>query len=83
MRAMISDTPGKLLRVANLPKFKVGDRVGVPGLGHTCHHCRYCLSGKENLYDYAQFTLVEANDALDALRSGKINGAAVLVVTHD
>ncbi|MBE9193131.1 zinc-dependent alcohol dehydrogenase family protein [Gloeocapsopsis crepidinum LEGE 06123] len=111
MRAMILDTPGKPLRVANLPiptpnpqqvlirvracgicrtdlhivdgeltqpklplvpghqivgiieevgeqvqQFKVGDRVGVPWLGHTCHHCRYCLSGKENLCDYAQFT---------------------------
>ncbi|MES1024260.1 zinc-dependent alcohol dehydrogenase family protein [Gloeocapsa sp. BRSZ] len=112
MRAMILETPGKPLRVANLPiptpnpqqvlirvracgicrtdlhivdgeltqpklplvpghqivgiieavgeevvtQFKVGDRVGVPWLGHTCHHCRYCLSGKENLCDYAQFT---------------------------
>jgi len=111
MRAMILDTPGKSLRVANLPiptpnpqqvlirvracgicrtdlhivdgeltqpklplvpghqivgiiekvgeqvqQFKIGDRVGVPWLGHTCHHCRYCLSGKENLCDYAQFT---------------------------
>ncbi|PIG94714.1 zinc-dependent alcohol dehydrogenase family protein [Gloeocapsopsis sp. IPPAS B-1203] len=111
MRAMILDTPGKPLRVADLPiptpnpqqvlirvracgicrtdlhivdgeltqpklplvpghqivgiieavgeqvqQFKVGDRVGVPWLGYTCHHCRYCLSGKENLCDYAQFT---------------------------
>jgi propanol-preferring alcohol dehydrogenase len=111
MRAMILETPGKSLRVTNLPipipnpqqvliriracgicrtdlhivdgeltqpklplvpghqivgiiaevgeqveQFKVGDRVGVPWLGHTCHHCRYCLSGKENLCDYAQFT---------------------------
>lgn len=111
MRAMILDTPGKPLRVANLPiptpnpqqvlirvracgicrtdlhivdgeltqpklplvpghqivgiieevgeqvqQFKIGDRVGVPWLGHTCHHCRYCLSGRENLCDYAQFT---------------------------
>lgn len=112
MRAMILDTPGKPLRVANLPiptpnpqqvlirvracgicrtdlhivdgeltqpqlplvpghqivgiieevgeevvpQFKAGDRVGVPWLGYTCDHCRYCLSGKENLCDYAQFT---------------------------
>ncbi|AFZ30676.1 zinc-binding alcohol dehydrogenase family protein [Gloeocapsa sp. PCC 7428] len=112
MRAMILETPGKPLRVANLPiptpnpqqvlirvracgicrtdlhivdgeltqaklplvpghqivgiieavgeevvpQFKVGDRVGVPWLGYTCDHCRYCLSGKENLCDYAQFT---------------------------
>ncbi len=37
-------------------QFKVGDRVGVPWLGHTCNHCRYCLGGRENLCDYAQFT---------------------------
>ena len=36
--------------------FAVGDRVGVPWLGHTCNHCRYCLSDRENLCDYAQFT---------------------------
>jgi hypothetical protein len=38
------------------PAFAVGDRVGVPWLGHTCNHCRYCLSARENLCDYAQFT---------------------------
>jgi propanol-preferring alcohol dehydrogenase len=37
-------------------QFAVGDRVGVPWLGHTCNHCRYCLGGRENLCDYAQFT---------------------------
>lgn len=37
-------------------KFQVGDRVGVPWLGHTCNHCRYCLSGRENLCDYPLFT---------------------------
>ncbi|NWF61430.1 MAG: zinc-dependent alcohol dehydrogenase family protein [Fischerella sp.] len=37
-------------------KFRVGDRVGVPWLGHTCDRCRYCVSGRENLCDYAQFT---------------------------
>jgi propanol-preferring alcohol dehydrogenase len=36
--------------------FQVGDRVGVPWLGYTCNHCRYCLSDRENLCDYAQFT---------------------------
>ncbi|MGA3159155.1 MAG: zinc-dependent alcohol dehydrogenase family protein [Steroidobacteraceae bacterium] len=33
----------------------VGDRVGVPWLGHTCGTCRYCLEGAENLCDLAQF----------------------------
>lgn len=37
-------------------QFQVGDRVGVPWLGQTCNHCRYCQSGRENLCDTAQFT---------------------------
>jgi propanol-preferring alcohol dehydrogenase len=36
--------------------FSVGDRVGVPWLGHTCTQCRYCLKHQENLCDNAQFT---------------------------
>ena len=34
----------------------VGERIGVPWLGWTCGHCRYCLSGTENLCDTAHFT---------------------------
>ena len=34
----------------------VGVRIGVPWLGWTCGHCRYCLSGMENLCDTAHFT---------------------------
>jgi propanol-preferring alcohol dehydrogenase len=34
----------------------VGDRVGIPGLAWTCGTCRYCLSGQENLCDFARFT---------------------------
>ncbi|MBW4555976.1 MAG: zinc-dependent alcohol dehydrogenase family protein [Trichormus sp. ATA11-4-KO1] len=37
-------------------QFRIGERVGVPWLGHTCDRCRYCLSGRENLCDYAEFT---------------------------
>ena len=33
-----------------------GERVGVPWLGRTCGHCRYCLSGAENLCDEPLFT---------------------------
>ena len=33
-----------------------GERVGVPWLGWTDGECRYCLSGRENLCDRAQFT---------------------------
>ncbi len=34
----------------------IGQRVGIPWLGRTCGHCRYCLSGRENLCDEAKFT---------------------------
>jgi propanol-preferring alcohol dehydrogenase len=37
-------------------RFAPGQRVGVPWLGWTCGHCRYCTSGRENLCDSAQFT---------------------------
>jgi propanol-preferring alcohol dehydrogenase len=33
-----------------------GTRVGIPWLGHTCGHCPYCLSGRENLCDAPLFT---------------------------
>jgi len=36
--------------------FAPGDRVGVPWLGHTCGHCRFCLRGRENLCDTPGFT---------------------------
>lgn len=35
---------------------RVGDRVGVPWLGHTCGACRYCVAGAENLCDRPEFT---------------------------
>ena len=37
-------------------RFAIGQRLGVPWLGHTCGHCRYCISGRENLCDNARFT---------------------------
>jgi len=43
-------------RGKNVERFAIGQRLGVPWLGHTCGHCRYCLSGRENLCDEAQFT---------------------------
>ena len=33
-----------------------GMRVGIPWLGHTCGHCRYCALGAENLCDAPLFT---------------------------
>ncbi|WP_078288256.1 zinc-binding alcohol dehydrogenase family protein [Mycobacterium sp. D16R24] len=56
--------------------FRVGDRVGIPWLRHTCGACRYCLRGNENLcpgslytgWDadggYAEFAVVPAAYAL-------------------
>jgi propanol-preferring alcohol dehydrogenase len=41
---------------ATVEGFHVGQRVGVPWLGHTCGHCGYCLSGRENLCDAPEFT---------------------------
>jgi propanol-preferring alcohol dehydrogenase len=35
---------------------KPGDRVGIPWLAHTCGHCSYCRSGRENLCPDARFT---------------------------
>jgi len=34
----------------------LGARVGVPWLGSTCRHCRFCDAGRENLCDDAAFT---------------------------
>ncbi|HEV3428803.1 MAG TPA: zinc-dependent alcohol dehydrogenase family protein [Paraburkholderia sp.] len=41
---------------AGVTGFAPGDRVGVPWLGHTCGHCRFCLAGRENLCDSPAFT---------------------------
>lgn len=41
---------------AGVQGFALGDRVGVPWLGHTCGHCRYCATGRENLCDEPGFT---------------------------
>ncbi|MFC0399828.1 zinc-dependent alcohol dehydrogenase family protein [Paraburkholderia rhizosphaerae] len=36
--------------------FALGERVGVPWLGSTCGHCRYCVADRENLCDTPGFT---------------------------
>lgn len=41
---------------ADVDRFAVGDRVGVPWLGWTCGACGYCRAGRENLCDRARFT---------------------------
>jgi propanol-preferring alcohol dehydrogenase len=34
----------------------MGERVGIPWLGHTCGVCPYCAANRENLCDAPQFT---------------------------
>ena len=41
---------------ANVQGLQVGDRVGIPWLGHTCGKCTYCRAGQENLCDQPLFT---------------------------
>lgn len=48
---------GTVAQIAdNVAGFTIGDRVGVPWLGSTCGHCRWCASNRENLCDEAKFT---------------------------
>ena len=37
-------------------RYRDGDRVGVPWLGHVCGSCDHCHAGRENLCDEARFT---------------------------
>jgi propanol-preferring alcohol dehydrogenase len=41
---------------AGVTRFALGERVGIPWLGHTCGACPYCRSGHENLCDAPGFT---------------------------
>jgi len=48
---------GRIDRVgAGVEGLRVGERVGVPWLGHTCGVCPYCLGHHENLCDAPLFT---------------------------
>jgi len=40
----------------NATSFKIGERIGIPWLGHTCGQCIFCRTGKENLCDDPLFT---------------------------
>jgi len=46
---------------ASVKKFRIGDRVGVPWLHHTCGECEFCRSDRENLCERAQFTGFHVN----------------------
>jgi propanol-preferring alcohol dehydrogenase len=37
-------------------RFKIGQRIGIAWLRHTCGKCDYCLAGQENLCESAKFT---------------------------
>jgi alcohol dehydrogenase, propanol-preferring len=41
---------------AGVEGLRVGERVGVPWVGHTCRVCAYCTTGQENLCDRPVFT---------------------------
>jgi propanol-preferring alcohol dehydrogenase len=41
---------------AGVEGLKIGDRVGIPWLGHTDGTCPYCLMQRENLCDHPLFT---------------------------
>ncbi|CAH1650261.1 zinc-dependent alcohol dehydrogenase family protein [Chelatococcus asaccharovorans] len=41
---------------AGVTDLAIGERVGIPWLGHTCGACPYCASGHENLCDAPLFT---------------------------
>jgi propanol-preferring alcohol dehydrogenase len=45
----------------NATEFRIGDRVGVPWLHHTCGECEFCRSDRENLCDRALFTGFHVN----------------------
>jgi alcohol dehydrogenase, propanol-preferring len=48
---------GRVVTVGpGVARFASGERVGIPWLGHSCGHCPYCRSGRENLCDAPGFT---------------------------
>jgi len=48
---------GRIDRIgAGVEGFKLGERVGIPWLGHTCGVCPYCTGHQENLCDRPLFT---------------------------
>jgi len=41
---------------AGVENLQLGERVGIPWLGHTCGACPYCAKQRENLCDHPLFT---------------------------
>ena len=40
----------------DVSRFRIGDRVGIAWLRHTCGECRWCRSGAENLCPRSEYT---------------------------
>ncbi|CAN5137740.1 zinc-dependent alcohol dehydrogenase family protein [soil metagenome] len=47
---------GRIDAVGDGVSLQIGDRVGIPWLGHTCGKCSYCVGQHENLCDSPLFT---------------------------
>jgi propanol-preferring alcohol dehydrogenase len=48
---------GRVDRIgAGVSGWALGERAGLPWLGHVCGHCRWCVGGRENLCDTPVFT---------------------------
>ena len=47
---------GRVVSAGAGVRLAVGERIGVPWLGGTCGHCRWCRDGRENLCERGQFT---------------------------
>jgi propanol-preferring alcohol dehydrogenase len=48
---------GRVERVGDgATRFRIGDRVGIAWLRMTCGRCAFCVSGRENLCERAEFT---------------------------
>ncbi|TFF37570.1 zinc-binding alcohol dehydrogenase family protein [Mucilaginibacter psychrotolerans] len=41
---------------SKVTSLQIGDLIGIPWLGYTCGHCKYCLRDQENLCENALFT---------------------------
>jgi alcohol dehydrogenase, propanol-preferring len=63
-------------------RFAAGDRVGVPWLAWACGECRFCLSGRENLCEYARFTGYDRDGGYAELATADARFALRLPATY-
>lgn len=48
---------GRIVQLgAAVGEIRIGQRIGIPWLGHTCGECDFCRHAQENLCDHARFT---------------------------